>query len=152
MQDFKVSLSSNWRFFLYTLLDKIPHKFSIGFKSGDLVSQSKISIFFCFKPVFRELRCLVLLKNLIDPLIGTKQLIQFRVIVGLGVMTMKVYSTLPRAQKLKSTIKCSLVSYSKTPHFWKRFYSQGKPTIRLFLAHPARKSTMDSIQSPQWPL
>ena len=66
MQYFKVSLSSNWRLFLHTLLDKIPHNFSIGFKSGDSVGQSKTWIFFCFKPVFRELRsvygCVVLLK------------------------------------------------------------------------------------------
>ena len=51
MQDFKVSFSSNWHLFLYTFLYKIPHKFSIGFKSGDLVGQSQTSIF-CFKPVF----------------------------------------------------------------------------------------------------
>ena len=65
MQDFKVSLVSNWRLSLYNL-DKIPYKVSIGFKSGDLVGQSKSSIFFYFKPVFRELRslygCVVLLK------------------------------------------------------------------------------------------
>ena len=39
MQDFKVSLSSNRCLFLYILLDKVPHKFSIGFKSGVLVGQ-----------------------------------------------------------------------------------------------------------------
>ena len=44
-QDFKVSLSSNWRLFLYTLLGKIPHKFSIGFKSRDLVGESKFPYF-----------------------------------------------------------------------------------------------------------
>ena len=45
MQEMKVSLSSNWCLFLYTLLDKIPHKFSIGFKSGNLVGQSKLQYF-----------------------------------------------------------------------------------------------------------
>ena len=56
MQDFKVFLSSNWCLFLYTLLDKIPYKFSIEFKSGNLVGQSKTSIFFCFLDKFCELR------------------------------------------------------------------------------------------------
>ena len=45
MQDFKVSLSLKWRLFLPTLLDKIPYKFSIGFKSGDLEGQSKLQYF-----------------------------------------------------------------------------------------------------------
>ena len=52
MQNFKVSLSSNWRLFLYNLLDKIPHKFSVGFKSEDWVGQSKTSIFFVLNQSF----------------------------------------------------------------------------------------------------
>ena len=52
---------------VYFFIDKIPHKFSIEFKSRDLVGQSKTSIFFCFKTDFCELRnvhgCVVLLKN-----------------------------------------------------------------------------------------
>ena len=52
MQDFKVSLSSNWCLFLYTLLDKIFHKFSIGFKCGDLVGQFKTSIIFILNQSF----------------------------------------------------------------------------------------------------
>ena len=55
MQDFKVSLSSNWRLFLYSSWQNSPQIF-IGFKSRDLVGLSKTSIFFCFKPDFRE-RC-----------------------------------------------------------------------------------------------
>ena len=67
MQDFKVSLSSKWGLFFSTILHKIPHDFSDGFKSGDFVGQSKTSIFFCFKRVFCEIRSVydyvVLLKN-----------------------------------------------------------------------------------------
>ena len=55
MQDFKVSLSSNWHLFLYTLVNKIPHKFSIGFKSRNLVDQSKTSIFFLLNQSFKSL-------------------------------------------------------------------------------------------------
>ena len=55
MQDFKVSLSSNLHLFLYIILGKIPHKFSIGFKSGDLVGQSKTSIFFILNQYFMSL-------------------------------------------------------------------------------------------------
>ena len=55
MQDFKVSLSSNWHLFLNTLLDKIPYKFSIGFKSGNLVGQSQTSNFFVLNQSFISL-------------------------------------------------------------------------------------------------
>ena len=56
MQDFKVSLTSNWRLFLYTLLDTIPHKFSIRFKPGYLVGQSKTSLFFVLNKSFVSLK------------------------------------------------------------------------------------------------
>ena len=55
MQDFVVSLTSNGRLFLHTVLDKINLKFSIGFISGDLVASPKTSLSFVLNQYFVSL-------------------------------------------------------------------------------------------------